>query len=254
MSPVIALAGESTWLARLSAWLSARDFAVARCEEPDRFIDQLLDEYPALLLVDSRAPHWTFWITALKTEQATRRIPALAVGEDDTARQQALAAGADAYLIASEPGEPLLQAIRDHARFPDPATLERLRCQCQEALPPLARLGVERFNAGDYYAQHDAFEEQWMAESGPVRDLYRAILQVGVAYYHITRGNHAGGLKMLRRSAQWFAALPDECQGVDTRQLREDAARARAALQAMDPADIASFDRAMLAPVKLIDG
>jgi hypothetical protein len=59
---------------------------------------------------------------------------------------------------------------------------------------------------------------------------------------------------MLRRSAQWFAALPDECQGVDTRQLRADAARARAALQAMDPADIASFDRALLAPVKLIDG
>ncbi len=43
-----------------------------------------------------------------------------------------------------------------------------------------------------------------MAESGPVRDLYRAILQVGVAYYHITRGNHAGGLRMLRRCVQWF--------------------------------------------------
>jgi predicted metal-dependent hydrolase len=110
-------------------------------------------------------------------------------------------------------------------------------------------LGVERFNQGAYYAQHDAFEALWMAESGPVRELYRAILQVGIAYYHVTRGNHAGGLKMLRRCVQWFAVLPDECQGIDVRQLRNDAARVHAALLAIAPDEIANFDRALLKPV-----
>jgi len=128
-----------------------------------------------------------------------------------------------------------------------------LWCQCQESLPRLAQLGVERFNAGAYYAQHDAFEEQWMAESGPVRELYRAILQVGVAYYHITRGNHAGGLKMLQRSVQWFALLPDTCQGIDVRQLREDAGRVRAVLKSIAPADIDTFDRALLKPIRRVD-
>jgi len=54
-----------------------------------------------------------------------------------------------------------------------------------------------------------------MATSGPVRELYRAILQVGIAYYQIERGNHRGALKMLLRSVQWLAMLPDRCQGID---------------------------------------
>ena len=91
-----------------------------------------------------------------------------------------------------------------------------------------------------------------MEQTSPIRELYRVILQVGVAYYHITRGNHAGGLKMLRRTVQWFTMLPDECQGVNVRQLRTDADRVRAALRAMAPADIASFDRSLLKPVPLV--
>ncbi len=53
------------------------------------------------------------------------------------------------------------------------------------------------------------------------------------------------------RRVQWLARLPDMCQGVDVRQLREDAERVRAALQALDPAQIASFDRALLRPVQV---
>jgi predicted metal-dependent hydrolase len=125
-------------------------------------------------------------------------------------------------------------------------------CQCEDDLPPLAQLGAEKFNAGEYYAQHDAFEHQWMAEPGPVRDLYRAILQVGIAYHHITHGNAVGGLKMLRRSVQWFSVLPDICQGVNVRQLREEADHVYMALQTLDPADIASFDLALLKPIRIV--
>ena len=111
---------------------------------------------------------------------------------------------------------------------------------------------IARFNAGDYYDQHDFFEALWMAEPGPVRDLYRAILQVGVAYHHITQGNPRGALKMLRRSAQWFASLPDVCQGVDVRQLREDAAAVEAALRAADGADFDAAEWLPLPPLRTI--
>jgi predicted metal-dependent hydrolase len=119
-------------------------------------------------------------------------------------------------------------------------------------LPPQALEGVEKFNAGEFYKQHDLFEALWVAEQGPVRDLYRAILQVGVAYYQILRGNHRGALKMLLRSIQWLLILPDACQGVDVKQLRADAARVRAELERIGPADLATFDRGLLRPVKLI--
>lgn len=124
---------------------------------------------------------------------------------------------------------------------------------CAEALPPAAITALEQFNAGDYYGQHDTFEALWMAETRPVRDLYRAVLQVGVGYYQITRGNLRGAWKMLSRADRWLAALPPTCQGIDVAGLRADAALVRETVRrAMDDAGDAPpiIDPALLKPVR----
>ncbi len=123
---------------------------------------------------------------------------------------------------------------------------------CRDPLPPEGVQAIDLFNAGEYYRQHDLFEALWRAEPGPVRDLYQGVLQVGVAYYQITRGNRRGALKMLRRSARLLAHLPNVCRGIDVQQLREDSARVHAALEALPPGEIDSFDRSLLKPVKLV--
>jgi len=146
----------------------------------------------------------------------------------------------------------LQQLIADFARIPDPESMAQLACDCAEPLPDLAQQGVEKFNAGEFYKQHDLFEELWMETESPVRDLYRAILQVGVAYYQITRGNHRGARKMLLRSVQWLTILPDACQGVDVKALREDSYRVRAALESLPEDRINEFDLSLLPPVKLV--
>ena len=128
--------------------------------------------------------------------------------------------------------------------------LARLDCECREALPEKAARAIALFNVGDYYAQHDLLEELWRETGGPVRDLYQGILQVGIAYYQIERGNYRGALKMLRRAASWMAPLPEDCQGVDVRALREDSARVDAALAALFPEQIEQFDKTLLRPVK----
>jgi predicted metal-dependent hydrolase/CheY-like chemotaxis protein len=246
MESIIILAGPFTHPAALTALLSRQPYTVVRVTDFETAVDHIVEQYPALALVEGDQSSWQRWVSALKTDQATRRIPLLVITAAPHPDQPG---GADGYLDRRLPDEDLLRAIRAHIRAMSPETADQLACQCRDNLPPLARLGVERFNQGAYYAQHDAFEALWMAESGPVRELYRAILQVGIAYYHITRGNHAGGLKMLRRCVQWFAVLPDECQGIDVRQLRDDAARVHAALLAIAPDEIANFDRALLKPV-----
>lgn len=253
VKPVVALAGPFAHSDSIIAVLHRHDYTTALFSDREHLIDQILENYPALLLVDGSHPGWPLWVTAVKTEQATRRIPVLVLTPNGSEDAAIRASGADGYLLDNLPDETFLRRIREQARTLSPELIQQLECQCRGELPPLAQLGVERFNQGAYYAQHDAFEEQWMAETGPVRDLYRAILQVGVAYYHITRGNHDGGLKMLRRCVQWFALLPDECQGVDVRQLREDAARVRAALQTMADEDRPSFDLTLLRPIRLIE-
>lgn len=250
--PVIVLVGGAAWADEAAALLARHDFDLQPYQDPDRYIDRLIDDHAALVLVDGDRDDWRFWLTAPKTEQATRRIPVFVVTGDESIAQEARTAGADDVLTPDDLAGKLAALVRDRARIPTPALLADLECQCAEDLPPLGQVGVERFNAGAYYAQHDAFEALWMQEPRPVRDLYQGILQVGVAYYHIQRGNHRGGLKMLRRSVQWLALLPDVCQGVNVRQLREDAARARSVLQAMDPADIRRFDAALFRPIQIV--
>jgi predicted metal-dependent hydrolase len=192
-----------------------------------------------------------FWTATAKSSPATRRIPIVFGADAGPIRERAVLAGADLVIKPDELLEGLPRLVRDYARVLDAAQIEQLDCECQEPLPELARQGVEKFNAGEYYKQHDLFEALWMETDGPVRDLYRAILQVGVAYFQIERGNYLGALKMLQRSVQWLAVLPDECQGVDVAALRTDSYRVRAELERLGQSRFAEFDHRLLRPVRL---
>ena len=183
---------------------------------------------------------------ASKTNAATRRIPVCFVSDEGDNRAEAIACGADLALSWTELRDRIRQIVSDLARIPDAAVLEQLECDCQQKLPSLAIDGVKAFNQGEFYRQHDLFEEQWVKTAGPVRDLYRAILQVGVAYYQIERGNYRGALKMLQRSVQWLYLLPDSCQSIDVAELRRDSYAVRAELQRLGPECLAEFDRTLL--------
>lgn len=251
LKPTIVITGNPPWAESVERNIGA-DYEVAHYDEQAYYVHRLTDARAAMILVDSRGPNWRSWITAAKSNNATRRIPVLVVTETPQQRRDALLAGADLIIAASDLDAQIVQLVGDYARVESAERIEQLDCECEATLPALAQQGVVKFNAGEYYRQHDLFEELWMQTEGPVRDLYRAILQVGIAYYQIERGNPVGALKMLLRSVQWLLILPDVCQGVDVKQLREDAARVRAELEAMEPDEIESFDRALLKPVKMV--
>lgn len=121
---------------------------------------------------------------------------------------------------------------------------------CSEPLPPRAQEAISLFNNGEYYLQHDLLEALWRDEPRRIRDLYQGILQVGVAYYQVTRGNRRGAVKMLLRAERWLADLPDVCQTVDVAALRADAARVKAILLALRDDEMGAFDTALFQPVK----
>jgi len=124
-----------------------------------------------------------------------------------------------------------------------------LEVDCSGEMSALAVKGIELFNAGDYFEAHEALEHAWLAETGPVRELYRGVLQVAVAYLQITRQNYRGALKMFLRMRQWLDPLPDECLGIDVAQLRLEASEARATLEGLGEARIGDFDLSLLKPV-----
>lgn len=120
---------------------------------------------------------------------------------------------------------------------------------CAEPLPPEAEEAIRLFNAGEFYKQHDLFEVLWQNEPRPIRNLYQGILQIGVGYFQITRGNMRGGLKMLKRGLRWLDTLPDHCRGVDVAALKADAAHVE---QALKRGGIEQFDSRLLQPVKRV--
>ncbi len=254
LKPVIVMAGEFApeWWQTVETPLSG-DYSLRRHTDRERYVSHLADELAALVVVDGDADGWKFWTATPKSSPATRRIPVFVVSANPTVRGQAVNAGADLSLHPSEFVRDIKRLARDFARIVDPARAEQLDCECGESLPDLAQQGVTKFNAGEFYKQHDLFEELWVATEGPVRDLYRAILQVGVAYYQIERGNHRGARKMLLRSVQWLSILPDTCQGVNVKALREDSARVRTELERLPEDQIDEFDKSLLQPVKLVE-
>jgi predicted metal-dependent hydrolase len=255
MTAKVIVSGRPDWLDIAAAIASKHAFELVSYA-PDALPDlvaRLTDDSAAMLLVDAGLPDWVRWVTAARTSPATRRIPVIVVAGDPAVLPVVRDAGADETLTPGELEEMLPRLLAARARVYDADHMQALARQCDDPLPPEGHEAIRLFNSGEYYRQHDLFEALWMAESGPVRNLYRAILQIGVGYYHIEGGNYRGALKMLLRSVQWLTPLPDVCQGVDVAQLRRDSARVRLALEVYDPANGEPFDTSLFKPVRLVN-
>lgn len=126
-------------------------------------------------------------------------------------------------------------------------------CGCEGPPDEALLRGAALFNRRAFYAQHEVFEDAWRAESGPVRDLYRGILQVGVGCYHLSRGNHRGACNLLRYGLARLEPFEPACLGVDVAALRAAAARVLAALEELGPERVAEFDEQLLPRVAFVE-
>jgi predicted metal-dependent hydrolase len=223
-------------------------------EGPDAaFLRRVVELRPALLLVDtdSREIPWARWIQTLKTSAATRRIPILAFGPHVQGGQLAAAekAGADQALPRGELLGRLPALIQEWARAVD---AQGLRQACLGEPSQLGARGIELLNAGEYFEAHEALEHAWM-EAGELEGyLYRALLQVAVAYLQVQRGNYRGAVKMMLRLKQWLEPLPGACRGVDLGKLKAQVQEFWAALEAAGPDGLGTLDRSLLRPVPML--
>jgi hypothetical protein len=121
---------------------------------------------------------------------------------------------------------------------------------CNAPLHPQAAEGLRLFNAGEYFEAHEALEQAWKEEKGDIRNLYRGILQIAVAYLHITRGNYEGAVKVHDRSRKWLKDWPDFCRGIHVDELRKDAENALREVKRLGAGKLAAFDMTLLKPVR----
>ncbi len=120
---------------------------------------------------------------------------------------------------------------------------------CDGRLHPRAREGLILFNKGKYFEAHEELEAAWKEEKGKIRELYQGILQAGVTYLHIKRGNYAGAIKVYGRSMRWLRQWPESCRGVQVGQLRNDLDAAIEEVKQLGEERIAEFNLDLLKPV-----
>ena len=120
---------------------------------------------------------------------------------------------------------------------------------CEGPIHTQAIQGLELFNQGHYFEAHEALEAAWRDEKGPLRELYRGVLQVGVVYLHITRHNYPGAIKVHQRCMKWLQPWPETCRGIPIGQIRRDLESVMTALKELGPAHIAEFDIHLLKPI-----
>jgi len=120
---------------------------------------------------------------------------------------------------------------------------------CDAPLHPSALVGLRLFNQRHFWHAHEALERAWIEEPGQIRELYRGILQAGVAYLHIERGNYNGALKVSQRCQHWLSPFPEICRGIPIGQLRCDLAAAMQEVERLGSKNLADFDQSFYKPI-----
>ena len=68
--------------------------------------------------------------------------------------------------------------------------------------------GIDLYNAGEFHAAHDAWEERWMGEVGPDEKLFlQAMIQSAVAFHHLEIGRPGAARRMHQMAGEKFARL-----------------------------------------------
>ena len=125
--------------------------------------------------------------------------------------------------------------------------------RCADPPAPALLQGIEQFNQGLFFEQHETLEEAWIEEDDPIRYLYQGILQIGVGFHHLSRGNAYGAARLWARGVALLEAFPPVCCGVDVADLIAATRRCMVELERLGQARVFDFDQSLIPRVKIVD-
>ncbi len=69
-------------------------------------------------------------------------------------------------------------------------------------------VGIDLYNAREFHAAHDAWEDRWIGEAGPAEKLFlQALIQSAVAFHHLEIGRPGAARRMYQMAKEKFARL-----------------------------------------------
>lgn len=82
------------------------------------------------------------------------------------------------------------------------------------------RAGARLFNAGEFHAAHDAWEDVWRPNRDPERDFFRGLINLAVAFDKARLGNPRGVARLARRARHLLSPFEPVHRAVDVAGLR----------------------------------
>jgi hypothetical protein len=68
--------------------------------------------------------------------------------------------------------------------------------------------GIDLYNAGEFHAAHDAWEDRWRDDCGPREKLFlQALIQSAVVFHHIEIGRRGAARRMYGMAKEKFTRL-----------------------------------------------
>ncbi len=123
-----------------------------------------------------------------------------------------------------------------------------------EAPSPEFIQGLQEFNRGEFFEAHETLELIWKEETDPLRYLYQGILQVGVGFYHLSRGNYRGAIALWERGLRLLEPFRSGCLSVDVDRLILETSRCRDILRDLGPGRLQEFDLTLIPRVYNVNG
>ncbi len=116
---------------------------------------------------------------------------------------------------------------------------------CDGVLPPKVLAGLKLFNEKQFFESHEELEDAWSDEKGAIRSLYQGVLQAAVVYFHISRGNYEGAIKMHERCMKLLQDYPNVCRGINVGKLKRDLDVVNEEVKRLGVERISEFDKTL---------
>ena len=132
---------------------------------------------------------------------------------------------------------------------PPPARDEQIALAGQVSAGALEQLrrSAALFDAGEYWAAHEVWEEIWQAEPGPIRGFYQGLIQLAAGYHHWTVTHRPRGVQtLLARAGDHLRPYGPTYLGTDVAALVADALRMRDEARSRDAAWLAAYPPEMM--------
>jgi uncharacterized protein len=141
---------------------------------------------------------------------------------------------------------------RDSADLPGLHATSTASYRCADLPTPALLQAIDEFNHQLFFEQHETLEDAWIEEQDSIRYFYQGILQIGVGFYHLRRGNYVGATALMRRGMDYLEPFSPVCMTIDVAGLLSETERARSEVVRLGPSQLQRFDPQLIPKVRLM--